>query len=370
MRRSVREALVGFSLLAAVGSGLGLWLWLKGISIARGNWIIQASFEDAAGLANRSPVSYRGVLVGRVKNIQVSDREVLADLEITNPRLRLARPVLARVGAASLLGGDAVVSLVATGQSLPPGGAGPHDKACDNRLMVCDRGRIKGLQAPNLETVTATVQKLLDQADDDQIVQRIVESTKSFSRTAKEAEKLSTQGQAFVGDAQSLVRNLNTVVGKTDPIVRNLNAASQDARQASQSVKKLATRLDNPRTTADLEATLANARQLTDRWAAVGGDVRKLTDDPRFMDGLRSVSAGLGRFFDDLYPANAEAGSRSRSGAGRPARAAAPRSAPAVQEAVTPTGVRYETPEALMAPRSKAPATPVPAYGYGTPAAP
>jgi phospholipid/cholesterol/gamma-HCH transport system substrate-binding protein len=236
--------------------------------------------------------------------------------------------------------------------------------------MVCDRGRIKGLQAPNLETVTATVQKLLDQADDDQIIKRIVDSTDSFSRTAKEAEKLSTKGQAFVGDAQNLVRNLNTVVGKTDPIVRNLNAASQDARQASQSVKKLATRLDNPRTTADLEATLANARQLTDRWAAVGGDVRKLTDDPRFMDGLRSVSAGLGRFFDDLYPANAEAGSRSRSGAGRPARAAAPRSAPAVQGAVTPTGVRYETPEALMAPRSKAPATPVPAYGYATPAAP
>jgi hypothetical protein len=35
----------------------------------------------------------------------------------------------------------------------------------------------------------------------------------------------------------------------------------------------------------------------------VGGDVEKLTADPQFMDGLRSVSIGLGKFFDELYPA-------------------------------------------------------------------
>jgi phospholipid/cholesterol/gamma-HCH transport system substrate-binding protein len=31
--------------------------------------------------------------------------------------------------------------------------------------------------------------------------------------------------------------------------------------------------------------------------------VEKLTADPQFMDGLRSVSIGLGKFFDELYPA-------------------------------------------------------------------
>lgn len=103
MRRSVREAWL-VSLLAAMAAGLGLWFWLKGISLTRGNWTIQASFEDAAGLAKRSPVSFRGVLVGRVRSIKVNAREVLADLEITDPSLRLARPVVARVGAGSLLG--------------------------------------------------------------------------------------------------------------------------------------------------------------------------------------------------------------------------------------------------------------------------
>jgi len=354
MRRSVREALVGFSLLAAVASGLGLWFWLKGISLARSNWTIRASFENAAGLAERSPVSYRGVLVGRVRELRVTDKEVLADLEITDPDLRLSRPVLARVGAGSLLGGNAVVSLISSGPPLPSRGAGPRDRRCDNRLQLCERGQVQGVEAPSLETVTATVQKLLDHADSENLVKRLVQSTESFNRTAKEAEKLSTRGQAFVGDAQTLVQSLNAVVGRTDPIVRDISAASQDAREASASMKRLATRLDNPATAADLEATLVNARQLTERWAAVGGDVRKLTDDAGFMNGLKRVSVGLGRFFEDLYPADPAAGTRPTTRSGTRA------AGPAAPAPLTSGGVRYESPEERMAPRSRAPATTVP----------
>jgi hypothetical protein len=60
--------------------------------------------------------------------------------------------------------------------------------------------------------------------------------------------------------------------------------------------------LDNPKTIDDLKVTAANAKTLTARWDAVGGDVRKLPSDPTFMDGVRSVAVGLGKFFDELYP--------------------------------------------------------------------
>jgi phospholipid/cholesterol/gamma-HCH transport system substrate-binding protein len=388
MRRSVREALVGFSLLAAVAGGLGLWFWLKGISLNRGNWTIQASFQDAAGLANRSPVSFRGVLVGRVRSIKVNAREVLADLEITDPTLRLARPVVARVGASSLLGGDAMVSLLSAGPAQSLGGPGPLDRSCDNSRMVCDRGRVQGVEAPTLDSVTATVQKLLDQADQERLVKRLVLATDAFDKTADETRKLSVQGQVFMGDAGKLVKGLNGVVGQTDPIVKNLTAASADARKASQSVKQLAGRLDNASTVADLQATLANARQLTQRWEAVGGDVQKLTGDPAFVAGMRSVSVGLGRFFDDLYPGTAPAagapagrgdGHRSRSG-----EAGAPRpgdglgsgrregnEAQAVESSKVPLvrpRPRRPDPADRFAPRTKAPAMPVPAYGYEAPA--
>jgi phospholipid/cholesterol/gamma-HCH transport system substrate-binding protein len=364
MRRSVREALVGFSLLAAVAGGLGLWFWLKGISLNRGNWIIQASFQDAAGLANRSPVSFRGVLVGRVHSIKVNAREVLADLEITDPTLRLARPVVARVGAGSLLGGDAMVSLLSAGPPQSLAGPGPLDRGCDNSRMVCNRGQVRGVEAPSLDSVTTTMQKLLEQADQERLVKRLSQATDAFDKTADETRQLAVQGQMFVGDAQKLVKGINGVVGKTDPIVQNLNAASADARQASRSVKQLAGRLDQASTVTDLQTTLANARRLTQRWEAVGGDVQKLTGDPAFVAGMRSVSVGLGRFFDDLYPGTAPAGGAApgrREGA----------EAHAVESA-RPAAIRARPsrpdPSDRFAPRTKAPAMPVPAYGYEAPA--
>ena len=54
-------------------------------------------------------------------------------------------------------------------------------------------------------------------------------------------------------------------------------------------------------------STLNNASKLTARWEAVGGDVQKLTNDPKFIGGMRSVAVGLGKFFEELYPAQTNA---------------------------------------------------------------
>lgn len=327
MRRSVREALVGFSLLAAIGGGFGLWLWLRGVSLGRGNWSVTASFADASGLAERSPVSYRGVLVGSVRAVRVTNRAVLADLEITDPSLRLARPVVAQVGTSSLLGGDAQVALISGGSPLPEGTPGPRERSCDSRRMLCQDALVPGVSTASLQSVTATVQKLLNQADRDKLVQKMVAATASFEQTAREAEKLSKEGQVFVAEANRLVGTLNRSAGKIDPILTNANSASVDVAKASRHIRNLSAALDNPRTAADLQATLTNAKQLTDRWSAVGGDVRKLTDDPKFMDGIRNVSVGLGRFFEELYPAQTAAAKerderkrleRERAGASQP----------------------------------------------------
>ncbi|MFM7314556.1 MAG: MlaD family protein [Cyanobium sp.] len=307
MRRSVREALVGFSLLAALGGGLGLWLWLRGVSLGRSTWTLTVSFADASGLAERSPVSYRGVLVGHVRSVGISRRGVDAVLEITDPALRLARPVVARVGTSSLLGGDSQVSLFSAGQSLPASGPGPRDRGCDNRRMVCQNSLVQGVASASLESVTTTVQRLLDQADRDKLVEKMVAATSSFEATAREAERLSRDGQVFVAEANRLVRSLNRSAGRIDPILISANSASVDIAQASRHIRNLSAALDNPRTVADLQATLTNAKLLTDRWSAVGGDLHKLTDDPGFMDGIRSVSVGLGRFFEELYPAQTAA---------------------------------------------------------------
>ena len=300
MRRSVREALVGFSILAAVAGGLGIWFWLKGISLRRDTWTIQARFSDAAGLAVRSPVSFRGVVVGNVHRIRITDQAVEAELEISDPHLRLARPVQARIGSSSLLGGDALVALIPLGRSQPGGLSDPRSSSCDNRLMVCNGGVVQGGVAPTLGDVTETMQRLLSQAEHQRLVPELVRTTKAFGATADRADRL-------IADAQRLSRELQRSVNQADPILRNLDRASANAVRATANVANVTGSLDNPRSIADLKNTLNNASRLTARWEAVGGDVQKLTNDPRFIDGMRSVAVGLGKFFDELYPAQTDA---------------------------------------------------------------
>jgi phospholipid/cholesterol/gamma-HCH transport system substrate-binding protein len=314
MRRSVREALVGFSLLAGLAGGLGFWLWLRGASLGRENWTIEARFLDAAGLAERSPVTFRGVLVGNVRRVEVRDDAVVAQLEITDPDLRIARPVVARIAPSSLLGGDATVALLSAGKPLPQNAPSPRDRGCNGETMVCQGGQVQGVAAPSIDSVTETVQNLLRAAERAQLVEKMVTATTSFDRTARETEKLSRDGQLFLRDGRHLLAGLNEALDQTEPILnnmkaasRNIDAASADAAKASRSARNITAAIDNPRSLADLQATLANARRLTDQWEAVGGDVRKLTGDPKFMDGIRSVSVGLGKFFEELYPAQTEA---------------------------------------------------------------
>lgn len=308
MRRSVREAIVGFSLVAAAASAVGLTFWLRGMNFSRNTWTVQARFDQAAGLAPRSAVVYRGVLVGNVRSVRVTPEAVLADLEINNTDLRLANPVLAEISEATLLGGEAQVNLIPGGPALAAGSPSPNSPQCNAKQMLCNGGTITGIPGASLQSVTALMQKLLEQGDKEQLVSKFSALAVSFDQTSKQAT-------AFMKDGQVLVKELEASVRKAQPTIDNLNATTAHARS-------LMAALDNPKTVAELQKTVANAEKLTARWEAVGGDVNKVTSDPQFMNGVRSVAIGLGKLFDELYPAQTaaarEKAAREQTGKAQP----------------------------------------------------
>jgi phospholipid/cholesterol/gamma-HCH transport system substrate-binding protein len=281
--------MVGFTLIAALaGSGL-FWLWLRGVSLASRTWRFQVNFADASGLAERSAVTYRGVLVGNVNKLTTTSAAVVAELEIDDPSLQLPLPLVAQVQEASLLGGDAVVALIAPSRQLPAATPGPTAADCNRSLTVCAGTTLNGVNAASISSLTVTMQKLLEQVDRENLVPELVKTTRSFDLTAKEATK-------FLEDGQQLIKELEAAVNKAQPTIDNLNASTANIRNFTHA-------LDNPKTVSELKTTVTNAEKLTARWNEVGGDVEKLTADKRFMDGLRSVGIGLGKFFDEVYPA-------------------------------------------------------------------
>ena len=310
MRRSVREAIVGFSLLAAISSAVGLSMWLRGLSLTRQHWTVEARFTQADGLAVRSPVVYRGVMVGTVRSVAITSAAVVAELEITNPKLRLAQPTVAEIGQVSMLGGESQVALVSSGSPLPDDAPSPRAQDCDGQRMLCDGAKISGSEGASLGSLTALMHRMLSQVEQEQLVAKVTKVATSIDQTSKEATAFLSEGRVLVkdgvvlvkdgvglvNDGKVLAKSLEASVQEVQPTLTNLNASSVHLRRLMASI-------DNPKVVEDLQQTMANAERLTAQWEAVGGDVHRLTADPGFINGLRSLAVGLGQFFEELYPA-------------------------------------------------------------------
>ena len=282
MRRSVRDAIVGFTVIGGIIGFASTALWLRGVRLGSSYWTLTARFNDAAGLAERSPVTYRGILVGSVRSIAVTPEAVVAELEIDKGDLILPLPVTATVASGSLLGGDAQVSLVSRGIPLPKDAPLPRAADCQPSRQLCNGGTLLGREAPSLSTVTATMQELLAQVQDERVIPNVAASLEQIEATTKEFQALTVQLQAELA--------------KAGPVIRNLEAATSHANN-------IASSLDNPQTLSALKQTATNAAQLTAKIDAVGGDVAQLTGDPEFMKGVRNLTIGLGELFGEIYPA-------------------------------------------------------------------
>ena len=296
MRRSVRDAIVGFTVVGGIVAFASTSMWLQGVRLGSNVWGLKASFQNAAGLAERSPVTYRGIVVGSVRSVRITPAAVVAELEINKGDLRLAQPVTAMVAASSLLGGDAQVVLVSRGSPLPEDAPRPKSKDCQQSLQLCDGSPVRGEEAPSLSSIMETLQQLLNEAQSARIVPNLAKSTQQFELTAKEIE--------------AVVKQLQLEIARAQPMVSNLNAATANAAAASAHVNNIAAALDNPTTLEELRQTAANAAQLSAKFDAVGGDVAQLTADPAFMRALRNVTIGLGELFAEVYPAETGLSSR------------------------------------------------------------
>ena len=281
MRRSIRDALVGLSLLSGVVVFASTTLWLRGVKIGANQWSIKANFSNANGLAELSPVTFRGILVGSVKRIKVTPINVQAIIDINNAKLQLPQPVIAKVVTSSLLGGDAQVALVTSNQNISNDSPMPKSIKCKESNILCNGDIIQGQSLKSISTLTEELEKIIEKADKQNIVSNLVESTKQFDQTQKNLDELIAQAK--------------NEMGKIAPIINNL-------KNASNHFNNILASIDNPETLKDIRETASSTRSLTGKIDELGTDFSKIMDDKELMSAIRSVTIGLGELFNELYP--------------------------------------------------------------------
>jgi len=281
MRRSLRDAFVGFSLLGGLIIFSGAMLWLRDFRLGSKTWEISANFKDASGLAKMSPVTYRGIIVGSIQKINFTQNTVETKVKLHNNNLILPKPVIAKIVTSSMLGGDAQLSLISLGKPLNRSELFKVDQDCPNKRILCSGDKIKGVEMVSISTLTEGIDAIIDQTDKEAIVNKVSESIKQFDRTQANLDELVLLSKS------ELIR--------AKPIISELTKASIHLNNILES-------LDNPQTLKDIQEIASTSSSLAKKIDLMSSDMGNILEDKELINALKRVTIGLSKLFDDIYP--------------------------------------------------------------------
>jgi len=281
MRRSLRDSIVGFSLLGGILIFTFFASWLRGVKLSQKNWHLFAEFNNASGLSKKSPVTYRGILVGSIEDIIFTNESIKAKIVLNDPEIILPRPAFARVVTNSFLGGDVQVALETSEKTIPKNIAKPTSEECDQKLIICQGDVISGKQLSSLSNVTNKIAQLLKQSNQENLISNIVNSIDQFDKTQENLDEL------IYLSKQELLR--------VEPLIKEMTIAANH-------LNNILSTIDDKETLNDLKLTINAAKSISSKIDNMSGDFEKLTKDKELTKSIRDLTIGLSKFLNEIYP--------------------------------------------------------------------
>ena len=281
MRRSLRDSVVGFSLLGGILIFTFFSFWLRGVKLSSKNWYLFAEFNNASGLSKKSPVTYRGILVGSIEDILFTNESIKAKIVLNNPDIILTKPAFARVVTNSFLGGDVQVALETSEKTIPKNIAKPTSEKCDSKLIICQKDTISGKQLSSLSNITSRINELLKESNQENLIENVVNSIDQFDKTQANLDEL-----IFLSK-QEIIR-VKPLIEEFTKVANHLN--------------NILSYIDNKETLNDVKLTLNAARSISMKIDEMSDDFEKLVKDKELTRSIRDLTIGLSKFLNEVYP--------------------------------------------------------------------
>ena len=281
MRRSLRDSIVGFSLLGGILIFTFFSFWLRGVRLSSKNWYLFAEFNNASGLSKKSPVTYRGILVGSIEDILFTNESIKAKIVLNNPEIILPKPAFARVVTNSFLGGDVQVALETSERAIPKNIAKPTSEKCNAKLIICQGDTITGKQLSSLSNIANRISQLLKESNQENLIENVVNSIDQFDRTQE---------------------NLDELILLSKQEIQNIKPLIKEIRIATNHLNNILSTLDDKETINDIKVTINSARSITSKIENMSDDFEKLAKDKEFTKSIRDLTIGLSKFLNEIYP--------------------------------------------------------------------
>tara|TARA_Y100001949_G_scaffold81407_1_gene68835 strand:- start:67 stop:912 length:846 start_codon:yes stop_codon:yes gene_type:complete len=281
MRRSLRDSIVGFSLAGGLIIFTSFSFWLRGIKLSSKDWFIFADFNNASGLSKKSPVTYRGIIVGSIEDLIFTNESIKAKIVINNPEIILAKPAFAKVVTNSFLGGDVQVAIETSEANLPKNTEKATSKLCNKNLIVCEGDTIKGKQLSSLSNITNKINQLLKDSNQENLVENIIKSIEQFDKTQENLDELIYLSKQEINRVKPLLNDLKIAAGHLNAILATMNDAE---------------------TLEDIKLTLEASSSISQKINLMADDFELLMKDQELTSALRDLAIGLSKFLNEIYP--------------------------------------------------------------------
>jgi phospholipid/cholesterol/gamma-HCH transport system substrate-binding protein len=246
--------LVVFALIALVGIayagfnyvGLGQVFGIHG-------YVVKVELADSGGIFTNAEVSYRGVTVGRVGALNLTDTGVEVDLDIDPSSPQIPASSKAVVADRSAVG-EQYVDLE------PPNGNGPmlHDGSViqrdDTAIPIAPQDLLNDLDQLALSVPTDSLRTTVNEADaafngTGPDLQKLLDSANSFTKTAiqhvPQTAGLLSNGVTVLGTQQAEAAQIESFSTSLDQLAGQLRSSDPAIRNVITSLPPVAQEVDN-----------------------------------------------------------------------------------------------------------------------------
>lgn len=277
LTRIVKVQLVLFTVLTVLALVTLGWYYLKLPTVAGvGQYTLKAELPASGGLYRTANVTYRGITIGRVTDIQPTEQGARATLSISND-FKIPVNAIANVHSVSAIG-EQYLDLVAEGeldQFLSPG-------------QTITEGTVPREIGPALDSAN----KGLSVLPKEKIGSLLDETALAVGGLGPALQRLVDGTQALAGDFEANIDDINDIIENSAPIIDSqVNSGNAIQRWAANlnSITSQTAAQDQV-----LRNTLVNAAPTAEEMTAVFSDVREAL--PQTLANLAIVTDMLKRY--------------------------------------------------------------------------
>ena len=233
MKRLIRFQLTIFAIVTVVCVGAISAFYLHVPSaLGIGSYNVTANFVAGGGLYQNANVTYRGVTIGRVESVGLTNDGVVASMRL-NTNTPVPENVTATVKSVSAIG-EQYIDLV------PPDHASTT-MLRDNSNIAVDHTAI----GQDIAGLLTQAEKLVNSVGDSRIQDLLRETFKAFNGSGPELARLIQSSRLLIDEANSNYGQTTQLIDQAGPFLDSQIAAGDDIKSAADGLARFTTEVAN-----------------------------------------------------------------------------------------------------------------------------